>query len=291
MNDVGRSGFVTRSTWNLGQVRGGNPDIVRYMEMAAPIDGATWVTVHHRVFIPGREDPIFPGNAHQTIGTAVDDARYWASKGHCVYLSQGMYRNPGPSANVDGKVRRYPRADRTYQNLVACKNLYIDVDVKKDGYATTQEAAKAIKAFVIWLDLEPTIIVGSGSGGFHVYWTLDTAIDRKEFANTAGRLINAGIEFGLKFDRQCTRDATRLLRVAGTWNFKHATDDIPATPVTLAHYKDQPVHLALAKDRLARFPAIVTPDGKGAVGGGVRHRVRARAYPACWTSMVCRWMS
>ena len=33
--------------------------------------------------------------------------------------------------------RAHPKADRTYQNLVACKNFYMDVDVKEDGYAST----------------------------------------------------------------------------------------------------------------------------------------------------------
>jgi P4 family phage/plasmid primase-like protien len=267
VNDNDNPG-VTRSTWNLApahsQYTGATEtEIVRYMQLVAPMSAETWVTVHHRKFIPTQKEPIFPGNAHQTIDTAVADASYWLRKGCCVYLSQGMYRTAGPKANGDGSARRYPRADRTYPNLVACKNLYIDVDVKEDGYASTQEAAQAIRAFVNWMEFEPTAIVGSGSGGFHVYWVLDTAIDRAAHANMASRLINAGIAFGLKFDRQCTKDATRILRVAGTQNFKHAdpTNGVPATPVTLM-YSGKPVEVDTAKANLERWPATVTLESK-----------------------------
>jgi hypothetical protein len=245
--------------------------IARYMGMVAPIAEETWFTVHHRVFIPGRADPSFPGNAHKTLTTAMNDAKYWASRGHCVYLSQGMYRNPAaPKASVSGKVSPYPIADRTYQNLVACKNLYFDVDVKKDGYASTAEVAAAVTGFISWSKLPPpTVIVGSGSGGWHIYWTLDTAVERGEFANMAGRLINAGVEYGLLFDRQCTRDATRLLRVAGTWNFKYANDDTPATAVTLDYCGKEHIPVGLMAKGLARWPATVPHEGKP--GGAGAH--------------------
>jgi hypothetical protein len=233
-------------------------DMLRFLKMVAPEAPETWFTIHHRTFISGKPDPIFPGSAHKTIKTAMNDAQYWANKGHCVYISQGMYRNAGAVAGI------YPKADRTYPNLVACKNLYIDVDVKKDGYASTQDAAKAITEFLEWSKLPPpTVIVGSGSGGFHLYWTLDTAIEEREFKNLAGRLINAGIEFGLLFDRQCTRDATRLLRVVGTWNFKYATDETPATPVTLHRCTDgRHMDVDLMRKALERWPTTVTQESK-----------------------------
>ena len=87
-----------------------------------------------------------------------------------------------------------------------------------------------------------------------MYWTLDTAIDRAEHANMAGRLISAGVEYGLKFDRQCTRDATRLLRVAGTWNFKYATEDgsVPPTSVTLEYCGKEHIPVDQMKEKLSR---------------------------------------
>jgi hypothetical protein len=234
-------------------------EIIRFLRMVAPEDPATWFSVHRRVFLDNKPDPIFPGNAHKTIRAAVDDAKYWSAiKGHDVYLSMGMYRNSGPQTG------RYPKADRTYPNLVACKNLYLDVDVKDDGgYATNDEMRAAVQGFLTWSGLPwPTVIVSSGSGGWHIYWTMNIAFDRAEFANMAGRLISAGAEYGLKFDRQCSRDATRLLRIAGTWNFKHATDEIPANPVKLEYCAKEHIDIDLMKDKLARWPATLTQESK-----------------------------
>ena len=252
--------------------------IFKYLNKVAPVSESTWITVHRRVFIPGKPDPIFPGNAHRTVHGATKDAWYWASKGHCVYISQGMYRNPGQPGHP------YPRADRTYPNLVACKNLYLDVDVKViGGYASTAEVAAAVKGFLVWAKLPPpTVIVGSGSGGWHIYWTMNVPVDRAEHANMAGKLIAAGVEYGLLFDRQCTRDATRLLRVAGTWNFKHANTNDPTIPpherihptdVTLEYCGQDHVDTDLLKNSLSRWKATLTHESKSiVVAGGVDAR-------------------
>ncbi len=236
----------------------------RFLSMVAPVSGETWITIHHRVFMPGNPEPIFPGNAHKTVQTAQKDAEYWARKGHCVYISMGMYRNPGAAGQP------YPRADRTYQNLVACRNLYLDVDVKADGYKTVDEMKAAVQGFLLWAKLPPpTVIVGSGSGGWHIYWTLDTAVERTEFTNLARRLVAAAVEYGLIFDRQCTVDATRLLRVAGTWNFKYATDTVPATPVTLDYVGGAHVAINEITKSLSRWaPMAINPAGNLKIVGG-----------------------
>ena len=164
----------------------------KFLSMVAPVSDDTWITIHHRVFLPGQKDPIFPGNAHKTVQTAQKDAEYWARKGHCVYISMGMYRNSGAPGSP------YPRADRTYQNLLSCRNLYLDVDVKADGYKTVDEMKLAVQGFLVWAKLPPpTVIVGSGSGGWHIYWTLDDAVERTEFTNLARRLVAAAVEYGL----------------------------------------------------------------------------------------------
>jgi hypothetical protein len=239
-------------------------DMLRFLNMVAPVAAETWFTIHHRTFVPGKADPIFPGNAHKTIRSAMNDALYWAQKGHCVYISQGMYRNAGQVTGI------YPKADRSYPNLVACKNLYIDVDVKEDAYHTHEEMKAAVFGFLKWFGLWPTVIVGSGSGGWHLYWTLNDTVSESEFKNLAGRLINAGTEYGLLFDKQCTRDAVRLLRVVGTWNFKHATDDVPASSVDLEYCRDG-VHIDVDKARrhLERWPAAVTLGVSSPKTGGV----------------------
>jgi hypothetical protein len=225
--------------------------------MVATEESYTLFAVHHLMVIEGR-DPIFPGSAFKKIRHAMLYARYWSDHAACVYLSQGIYRNSGPQG------ARYPKADRTYPNLIACKNLYMDVDVKEDGgYHTHDEMKAAVFGFLKWFGVWPTVIVGSGSGGWHLYWTLSTAFDRAEFSNMAGRLISAGVEYGLLFDRQCTRDATRLLRVPDTWNFKHATSEgvepiVDATRVTLEYCGKSHIDIDRMQKRLSHWPTTLT---------------------------------
>jgi hypothetical protein len=69
----------------------------------------------------------------------------------------------------------------------------------------------------------------------HVYWRLGKLITPKEFAPAADTLKKAALAHGLKIDPQCTSNVCCLLRVPGTWNFKYATDDVPAKPVTLIY--------------------------------------------------------
>ena len=123
----------------------------------------------------------------------------------------------------------------------------------------------------------PNVIVGSGNGGWHIYWTLDTEIDRAEFLNLARRLVAAAVEYGLIFDRQCTVDATRLLRPPGTWNFKYATDEAPAKPVTLDYIRKEHIALGAITKALSRWKPIAdNPAGKVASSKGARGGVDAR---------------
>lgn len=247
----------------------GDDSIVRFMRMAAPEDpdNITWFSIHRRVTYTDGRLPTFPGSAHKTVRAAIKDALYWAQKGHCVYLAQGMYRAPGPH-----KFGIFPSADRTYPNLVACRNLYLDMDVKEGAYATTADAAAALKNFIDNNGLpRPTIIVASGSGGFHIYWTIAQAFDVTTFLNMAGRLISAAQQFGLMFDVQCTRNATCLLRVAGTWNFKrYVAGEVDATAVSLPYCAKTHIDLQDMEVALAQYPVTTfTPQSKTYSIGGV----------------------
>ena len=68
---------------------------IKLLRQAAVADKDTWFSIHHRVTFTDGRLPIFPGNAHQKIRTAIDDAAYWAQRGNDVYLAQGMFRNSG----------------------------------------------------------------------------------------------------------------------------------------------------------------------------------------------------
>jgi putative DNA primase/helicase len=220
-----------------------------------------------------------PGNAHQSVHTAAQDADFWSQqRGQCVYLAQGIFRNAGAMGPV------YPKAIRQEPNLIACKNLYMDVDVKKGAYANRREALGAIKDFILQSKLPwPNLLVGSGNGGVHVYWTLDAEFEPKEFRRMAAQLVAAVNQHGLIIDQQCTSDPVRLMRMVGTWNFKYATDTVDATPVTLLFREPKRTSLNLMQKALAPFKPTTTNSTRESksnlnddLSGGMKRKARLR---------------
>jgi hypothetical protein len=127
--------------------------------------------------------------------------------------------------------RGSPIAERSLQNALAVKALWLDIDVKEppNGYATVQEAWAALKDFYRVVGLpRPSAMVASG-GGLHVYWISKTPLTLDQWRPLAVGLKNAALKHGLRCDACCTIDAARILRVPGTWNCKTE----PKRPVKL----------------------------------------------------------
>ncbi len=229
---------------------------LQYLNRVAARDQGTWFSIHYKLELGNGRDPIYPGSAHQNMRTALREAMYWSHKGHDVYLAMGAYINAGAMGKI------YPKAIRQFNNLTACKCLYMDIDVKPGAFNSTDEAVKAMQAFVRAVALPPpTIIVMSGSGGFHVYWTLSELITPHEHRVLSGRLTTAAVQHNIHFDRQCTNDPTRLLRIADTWNFKQG-GGADARKVVLAYDSKTDVDINVMRAALAPFPTYVTPASK-----------------------------
>jgi hypothetical protein len=127
--------------------------------------------------------------------------------------------------------RGNPVAERSLQNALAVKALWLDIDVKEPpkGYATVQEAWAALKGFYRVVGLpRPSAMVASG-GGLHVYWISRAPLTLDQWRPLAVGLKNAALKHGLRCDACCTVDAARILRVPGTWNCKTE----PKRPVQL----------------------------------------------------------
>lgn len=157
--------------------------------------------------------------------TSVDDAIKtldWAMKAgdrKDIYVAMSL------QARMEEKVSKkgytYRKAMRSTNDVVAIKSLFIDVDVKEGAYSDTKEALAALKDFVTSLGMpNPSAVVASGSGGFHVHWALDRSLARDEWQRLANALASAAQDLGLKCDSQCTIDAARILRVPDTFNYK-----------------------------------------------------------------------
>lgn len=112
---------------------------------------------------------------------------------------------------------------RTQDNVRALKAHRIDIDAGEakfakdpDGtYETQQDALRALIAAIKAGLPKPSEIVSSGAG-LHVYWVLDTEVDRQVWKPTARLLNAAGKALGLKIDVVCTADEARVLRPVGT---------------------------------------------------------------------------
>jgi len=170
-----------------------------------------------------------PGSAFKNVHLAARVATWWGGQGHDIYLAMGGQKEVGKS----DKPRKHPPALRKRYNIGSCSSVYLDIDVKPGAYDTQKEALVALRDFCKKYNLiKPSMIVESGTGGLHVYWTADELFSPTEHEVFSTSIINMAQEFGLLFDQECTKDLCRLLRIPGTWNFKHE----PAQPVNLLYY-------------------------------------------------------
>jgi hypothetical protein len=201
--------------------------------------GARFISIHHKTLSEKEDDAIFPGAAHQDFKAAISEAFYWALKAHDVYWAMGGQAEPG----VHYPNKKHPSARRWERNTVACRCLYMDVDVKPNdptkAYPSTRAAAEALISFFGATGLRPTMVFGSGTGGFHAYWRLEKLVTPAEFKPMAGALVKTAQAHRLKFDAQCTNDVCRLLRVPGTWNFKGLNEGETGRVVTTIFMEEE----------------------------------------------------
>lgn len=116
--------------------------------------------------------------------------------------------------------------ERVAKNALKIKSLFLDIDcngIKGDKeYATKAEGAAALDAFLLetsLADLGNPWIVSSG-GGLHVYWPFTEDVDIDVWKPVAENLKRLCKKHGFKIDHSVTADASRILRVPDTNNYK-----------------------------------------------------------------------
>lgn len=192
-------------------------DMLEYLRRVVALDQGHYFSIH---WLSGGG---MPGRAFQDYQSAIQFINTLKNK-YDVYLAMGAQVTRESNGT----------AIRTHANTCAARCLYMDIDVPKH-YASTKEAGKALKEFCGKLGLPPTVIIKSGSGGLHVYWTLSKLITPKEFKKLASQLSLAARESDLLFDHGPTSDISRLLRVPETLNFKTS----PPKQVELVYAGDE----------------------------------------------------
>lgn len=182
-----------------------------------------------------KKDPASHVFSHKYYRTAHDAAGYvlWASnKGMDTWHACASYaREETRVSQKDGST--YQVVPRTQDNVAELKAFWVDLDISRPGdgkdpskvYATAADAIQWVGQFVTATGMpKPNLVVQSGYG-MHLYWVLETAIDRPTWQPYAEALKAAVVATGGKADIVVTADSARILRTPGTWNYK-----VPASP-------------------------------------------------------------
>ena len=150
-----------------------------------------------------------------------------------------------------------PSNARTQDNAEKLCALWLDVDAHEGSkYESVVDVEKALEAFIEQTSLpQPTVIHYTGYG-IQALWALSQEISRSDWQPVADKLQDLAERMFLDAD-PITSDAARILRVAGTLNFRN-----PEVP-KLAHYKQAVEELqsfddfgAAVDTALLIFPAI-----------------------------------
>lgn len=156
-----------------------------------------------------------------------------------------------------------PNTSRSQENAEGLCALWIDVDAHQGSkYDTVEEVQAAVQGFLFHTGLpKPTLIHLTGYG-VHAIWVFTEVIKREEWQPVADKLQDLADRMFLGAD-PITADAARILRVAGTLNFRDSESP------KLAKFEETGVgplefdEMALAIDRsLSKFPALIKKRGK-----------------------------
>lgn len=163
--------------------------------------------------------------------------------------------------------------ERSAEAAHSHKSMFIDVDVKPDGYPTVQEAEADMVRIGQEIGLPvPSFIINSGNGR-HYHWTFTEAVSRERWLPLAHALVNALRQHGFKTKEVgISANGACVLRVPNTLNYK----TVPPKPVTeVAVNGDYPID-QLEQILLPRYAGVVAP-------AVAKRKVTAR--PAGWGAL------
>lgn len=153
---------------------------------------------------------ILKGKAIQIFPETFEAIDTWAEQqpllGRDAYMALATFKDTG----------------RFAKNIVAFKSVWIDLDcLEGTAFPTQVEGVVALKAFVAKVKLPNPTVVSSGYG-CHVYFTFTEDVDYGTWRLIARALKERIISEGFKIkDVSLTTDASRILRLPDTTNFKN----------------------------------------------------------------------
>lgn len=138
--------------------------------------------------------------------------------GKTVYHACATYKVP--QSDPRGTPRNQRVLGRTKLNALGAGALWLDIDCGAGKpYISAVDAAEAVRDFVRRTELPAPIYVGSGNG-LHVYWPLNSIVERAAWERYAEGLKRACESHGLQAGRERTADISSILRTPGTHHRK-----------------------------------------------------------------------
>ena len=173
-----------------------------FLEHVVPWDLGGYVTIHWH--LPRQN---FLGRSVKSVSDALAlIAKLKANTHHNIYFC------------ISHQQLNSGQRDREHAAGLVC--IPMDTDIGKH-YPTMAEAIAAVFHFCDSIGIpRPSIVVASG-GGVHFYWLSDRVLPVNEWQPYADAIKHSAIRAGVQFDRQCTGDAARVLRVPDTVNWKY----------------------------------------------------------------------
>lgn len=187
--------------------------------------------------------------------------------------------------------------NRKHYNAEYFRALWMDIDCgehkakpnekgKVEGYIDQATGLEAVREFCAKRNLPRPIIVNSGYG-LHFYWVLTETLRRNVWESLAHRLRDVALEDGVIVDTSVF-EASRVLRIPGTLNFKNPDDPQPIQVVNeeyeargYAEWKEllgapepeeerdfipkrmSPLMESIMDDRVKRFSTIMMKSAEG----------------------------
>lgn len=195
-----------------------------------------------------------------TIDEMVAKLKWLEANGCSTYHACASY-NQSPYFDEN----RGRRVCRVKENWCNARALWVDIDcgetkaAEGKGYATQQDAFKAIADFVKTYGFPKPTLVSSGYG-VHVYFTLDSDLGPGDWVPMAQTLKDLLVKHGVLADPSRTADFASILRPAGMTNAKDPTNPKQVKVLCVGHTctsQGMKEHLnKLAQEVLGKLPAI-----------------------------------
>lgn len=189
---------------------------MEFLDLVLPSEGNKIITLVKPL---DNGNTYFKYKSYPTAEEAAKAAQFFDEHGETVYFAVNSFGDWYYDEKKDKK------RIRTQENVLYCRSLYDDFDVKpeEDGaYDTREEALADVIKLAKALQLTPTIT--SSGGGYHCYFSLDEDIDVDVWTELSAMKRDVTNHLRIKADRAVDMDSSRILRPVGTTNRKNGQE-------------------------------------------------------------------